>query len=168
MNDTMLEQFIDRNSVNKYLSTNRKFISGLWDFPQINNGIIFDNDTNQVVFSTGPIKYPALIVFDDKYRIEEIRFDFHDSRSLMRQLLSLRPDQMFIWIDSCFKMEWINKNKDRVDSCAAIGSLDSSNTSIFELAENRSFSQEQILSIFKNLESDSNLNSTKSRESRLK
>ena len=189
MNDTMLEQFVDRNSVNKYLATNRKFISSLWDFPQINDGIIFDNNINQVVFGTGPVKYPALILFDDNYLVKEIRFDFHDNRSLMRQLLSERPDQKFIWIDSCFKMEWINKNKDelknqfgirtiqeaisgerkdRANNCAAIGSLNSSNTSIFELDEKKSFSEGQILDIFKNLESDSHLNSTKSHESRLK
>ena len=167
-NDTILEQFVDRNSVNKYLAINRKFISSLWDFPQINDGIIFDNNINQVVFGTSPIKYPALILFDDNYLVKEIRFDFHDNRSLMRQLLSQRPDQKFIWIDSCFKMEWINKNKDLADSCAAIGSLNSSNTSMFELAEKKSFSEFQILDIFKNLESDSRLNSTKSHESRLK
>ena len=103
----------------------------------------------------------SLIILDENFRVEELRFDFFSADNLAKQIANLNIEQKFIWIDRCQKIIWLNNKillDPHTDSCLAIGSLDSSNISIFELAENKSFSRKQISSIFKNLERNNSLN----------
>jgi glycerophosphoryl diester phosphodiesterase len=160
MNDTLLERFTDTRSINNFLASNRKFILSLWDFPQINNSLTVDIAANQVLLDSEPIKYPALILLAGNSRVKEIRFDFNSPTKLNQQVAEQSPEQRFIWIDSCQKMAWLNNKPELAldsDSCVAIGSLDASNISIFELAESMSFSRKQISSIVEHLEGDSSL-----------
>ena len=157
--ETLLERFT-RDGLRNFLRSNRQFISSLWDFPQINNGLTVDVADKQVILDSDSIKYPMLMMLGNNSRVEEIRFDFYSLRTqtLSRQLAQRSPEQKFIWVDSCQKMAWLSNESApmlKSDSCVAIGSLDSSNISIFELSESMSFSRRQISDVIKNLKRES-------------
>jgi hypothetical protein len=157
---TLSERFTGVSSVNNFLSSNRQFISSLWNYPQINNSLTVKIAERQVLLDSDSIKYPVLIVLDDNSRVKQIQFDFYSKTPLSQQLAQQSPDRRFVWIDFCLKMAWLSSKSNLAldsDSCVAIGSLDSSNISIFELLENTSFSRKQISNIIKNLKRDSSL-----------
>ena len=149
-----LSERLNYNGVENFLRSNRRFISSLWDFPQINGGLTVDVAGKHVILDSDSIKYPTLIMLGNNLRVEEIRFygQTLKNNTLSRQIVQRSPEQKFIWVDSCQKMAWLNNENAptlKSDSCVAIGSLDSSNISTFELSESMSFSRRQISDIIK-------------------
>ena len=149
-----LSERLNYNGVEDFLRSNRRFISSLWDFPQINGGLTVDVSDKQVILESDSIKYPTLILLGDNLRVEEIRFYGHtlEKNTLSRQIAQRSAEQKFVWVDSCQKMAWLNNENAptlKSDSCVAIGSLDLPNIPIFELSESMSFSRRQISDIIK-------------------
>ena len=101
-------------------------------------------------------------------RVEEIRFNGGlEKNTLSRQIAQRSPEQKFIWVDSCQEMAWLNNENAPTlesDSCVAIGRLDLSNISIFELSESMSFSRRQISDIIKSRARESSIAAKRIRE----
>ena len=160
--DTLSER-LNYNGVENFLRSNRRFISSLWDFPQINGGLTVDVSGKQVILDSVPIKYPTLLMLGNNLRVEEIRFNGArglEKNTLSRQIAQRSPEQKFVWVDSCQKMAWLNNENAptlKSDSCVAIGSLDLPNIPIFELSESMSFSRRQISDIIKSRAHESSI-----------
>ena len=166
--ETLSERF-NYNGVEDFLRSKRQFISSLWDFPQINGGLTVDVSDKQIILDSDSIKYPTLILLGNNLRVEEIRFYGHtlEKNTLSRQIAQRSPEQKFVWVDSCQKMAWLNNENAPTlesDSCVAIGRLDLSNISIFELSESMSFSRRQISDIIKSRARESSIAAKRIRE----
>ena len=153
------------NSTDDYLKGHRDFLLSLWSFPQLDNGIMVDLKNKKLIFEDRYIRYPAILVMDEKFNITEIKFDFFSARSLKDHLMTLEMEQLFLWIDECSKTgaETISKyeNFNGSDYCMLWGSLGKAEFGLAYLNDGLKFSKFDISNFFEHGPAGKYLNNRK-------
>lgn len=92
------------DDIDEFLRSQRVYLSKLWDFPTLKNGMTFDMERQKIIFGDRSVGYPALITLRDS-DIDQITFDSPDLKNnLSQQVAMLDMQQEFIWVDSCAKV----------------------------------------------------------------
>jgi phosphoglycerol transferase len=88
-------------SIESIVESYKKDILLLWSFPQINNNFEVVLKNKVINFGSRQTKLPILILFNDEFDIEEMRFDFYFSNPLINEVKSIKASKNLIWIDQC-------------------------------------------------------------------
>jgi phosphoglycerol transferase len=95
---SLIESHLSMKSI---VESYKKDILSLWSFPQINNNFEVDLKSKVINFGSRQIKLPTLILINDEFDIEEMRFDFYFSNPLINEVRSIKKSKNLIWIDQC-------------------------------------------------------------------
>ena len=91
-----------RAPLDTFLSAQHPFLTSLWTFPEISDGITLDVRNGTLRLGDRSVGYPALIVLDTDLGVSEIQFDVFDQDDpLSQRIEELDYDQPFIWVDRC-------------------------------------------------------------------
>jgi len=85
-------------ALNDILIQSRTFLSTLWSYPQLDDGITAEIDKHELKMGDRIVRFPALFVLKDK-KVESIRFEFNTPTPLVKQVAKLNYNQPFIWVD---------------------------------------------------------------------
>lgn len=91
--------FAEFSDVNNYLMEHRRFLSGFWSWPSLEEGLLLTGD-NRMQLGEREIAYPALLELDHRLSLGQVRFA--DGENPLHQFVSqFEYDQNFVWVDSC-------------------------------------------------------------------
>ena len=109
--------------MNKIIEEVRPTVASLWSFPDISNGFKISLEEEKILFGTRSVRFPALLLIDNKNKTQEIIFDFYYAKSLDKRVMDIKNQQKFIWIDSCIKIKpFIKIDPFTTDSfCSLVG-----------------------------------------------
>ena len=91
--------------MNKIIEEVRPTVASLWSFPDISNGFKISLEEEKILFGPRSVRFPALLLIDNKNKTQEIIFDFYYAKSLDKRVMDIKNQQKFIWIDSCIKIK---------------------------------------------------------------
>lgn len=95
----------DIDNFDNTLRASSKFLSTLWNFPQLNEGLTIKNTENKIYLGNRSLKIPTLIrVSADQLKVTEVLFPFFSKLNLQDQISKQNPNQKFLWIDQCYKV----------------------------------------------------------------
>lgn len=116
---TLLEQKPDPRA---WLASNRAFISPLWGFPTIQNGLTVNLEKRQVDLNGRSLRYPALLIMDEKLNTEKIYFQHYSPKRVFEYLSDVNVSTRFLWIDSCDKKTLLQQEFDSTNGdCISYG-----------------------------------------------
>jgi hypothetical protein len=95
---SLIESHLSMESI---VESYKKDILSLWSFPQISNNFEVNLKSKVINFGSRQIKLPTLILINDEFDIEEMRFDFYFSNPLINEVRSIKKSKNLIWIDQC-------------------------------------------------------------------
>lgn len=124
---TIVESLPD---VNGFLASQSGYLSGLWEFPQLDQGVSIDPSLREARLGGSSIKLPAMLLVSPEAEVKEIRFEFHTpTKNLIDHLGELPPSQSVVWLDACPRIDIVDtKNRIAPGSaglCIAVGRMDS-------------------------------------------
>lgn len=121
---TIVETF---PKTNKFLMSQKKQLSGLWEFPQLGDGLSVDPQRRQISLGKDEIDLPALLELDDKMTVETIKFQFYSKKKLISYVAEMDISQPMIWIDDCSAISAIQPDKfeQKGGYCIAAGRIGS-------------------------------------------
>lgn len=108
---TLVERY--QSNAGGFLKAQNPYLSTLWQFPQIDQGLLADARRGKVRFGSREIKMPALFVLDNDARVENVLFDFSSSKTLKDYVVELHTEKPFIWLDDCKKLTVLNVSNAR-------------------------------------------------------
>lgn len=123
-------------SIEEIIEQNRKNILRLWSFPQIDETFQISHRNNHVIFNSRKIKLPVLILLDEFFQVDEMRFDFYYSNPLLNEVKSLNGSRNLLWIDKCtsiFDFKKLDLVFDDTQYCSYMHRNRDSNFSITDL-----------------------------------
>ncbi|MDO6746396.1 sulfatase-like hydrolase/transferase [Gilvimarinus sp. 1_MG-2023] len=137
--------------INTYLASQRKFLQGLWSFPDIGSGFVVSSEQSSVLIQDRNIDYPALINLDENLQIVNIEFEFDSKEKLIEQVQNKTFSDKFIWIDLCQNNSTITPQYVSAPSiyCIVFGSLGSENNQTFIINQKTPISFSELQEIFK-------------------
>ena len=91
--------------MNKIIEEVRPTVASLWSFPDISNGFKISLEEEKILFGPRSVRFPALLLIDNKNKTQEIIFDFYYAKSLDKRVMDIKNQQKFIWITSCIKIK---------------------------------------------------------------
>ena len=141
---TLVEKFDDPS---KFLRKSRTFLSSLWNFPELTDGLDVDLEQKRMRLGNSEFSFPALIAIDNKAKVKAIQFEFYSPKSLLEQVSEFPRNQKFIWIDDCSKTALFSQNTERIASgnlCLLIAALGAKSVFHMPLAKNISLSFDEI------------------------
>ncbi len=132
------------------ISQSRAFLSTLWSFPSLNNGLVADLENNRILLGERYAKWPVLFLLDEALEITEISFDLHSDVTLSERVARLGFDQRFVWVDSCDAITSFNQRPGTGtdEMCALFGTLGSVNLGSFAFAEDNRLDFPKIQEMF--------------------
>ncbi|WP_343078839.1 sulfatase-like hydrolase/transferase [Ostreiculturibacter nitratireducens] len=77
------------------------FVSSLWSFPGIAQGIGIDPAAEKAILGGRSVSLPALFLLDADLATTAVQFDFYEDRTLAESVAGLPFDRRFVWIDRC-------------------------------------------------------------------
>lgn len=146
--------------VSTMLSTHRGFVSSLWSFPQIKDGLIADFKKNKIHLGGRTLSYPAIIVLNEDLSVHEVRFEFYSPEKLTDQIKKLSFDQRFIWIDQCQKVSALSITHEQAaesDLCISMGAMGANNISVAALSAGTELPYKEIKQFFNTLNYDEDI-----------
>lgn len=120
---TLMEKI---KNVDNFLMKNKSYLSQLWGFPDLKEGIEVNESEDKIYLGNRSMKIPTLIqIGRNKQTIEKIFFPFHATKTLANQISNLKADQLFVWIDHCHNVNALVDIEPTEDSkrCLVAGSL---------------------------------------------
>lgn len=120
-----------------FLASQAAYLATLWEFPQLDQGVLVDAVQREARLGESVVKVPALFVLGDDLEVKEILFEFHTRTKLVDHLAGMSPSQSFMWIDSCARIDLVD-TQDQVSGagkglCLAAGRLGAKNLHAREL-----------------------------------
>jgi phosphoglycerol transferase len=140
----------------EFLSSQKGWLSGLWEFPSVTTGITFNADEQRLQMNKRHVQYPVIFLLNERLNVQELRFEFDNPTPLPQQLAGLDPDQRFIWVDRCNRVDWLATTSVTYDSqyCAVLGSLSHENNTLLQLQDNMTVTARQVYQSFHALSTD--------------
>lgn len=138
-----------KDDVYRYLASQRGFLSSLWNFPQLDDGLHILPDEAMVSLQERSLRLPVLLTLDEDLSVDQVRFEFDSRISLVRQLSQFDYDQRFIWVDGCDQvMGWADRSVSQVSDhdrwCVALGALGSAQWQVIPVQEPTSLSAQDL------------------------
>lgn len=119
---------IKRGEIYNYLKSLNNDLMTLWDFPQLDEGLrIIPGSAPFIEFGSRTIKFPALILVNNDFEVEQITFGDYSPRGLIDHVQDMDSNQLFIWIDLCRSVSNILPDSPHLLDraiCVAAGTLD--------------------------------------------
>jgi phosphoglycerol transferase len=110
------------NNFNKKLLSWRKSILKLWQFASLGEGYNINTTSKEVNIQKHTYKVPVLIKIEEDRSIIPL-FEFDSPEKLDEYLAKFEPEQKFIWIDSCSKINRVFDLNLTGKLCVSQGSL---------------------------------------------
>ncbi|NLD15356.1 MAG: sulfatase-like hydrolase/transferase [Gammaproteobacteria bacterium] len=89
---------------NRALEASRADLGMLWSYPGLGQGLVFDEQQQEVTLEQTTYKYPLLLLLDDDHTLRQTLFDFNAESGNASYLQNAEPDQAYIWVDRCHKL----------------------------------------------------------------
>ena len=147
-----------QGDIYEYLRSLSDDLISLWDFPQLNDGLLITPDPALTIkFGDRSIRFPALISINDDLQVQRVTFGDYSPHGLIDHVDELEADQPFIWIDSCRNVSTVLlDSEERLDRavCVAVGSLDAEKLYV-ETIETKApllWSKDKLTGLFSELE----------------
>jgi hypothetical protein len=135
------------NNFYGFLKSSRTFLKTFWGFPQITQGLEINLEQKKVQLEGQSVSYPALLVFDEKNNVQDIRFEFYSPTSLLDQIAKFSRVQKFLWIDECSKTRLFGHGVEKAifgDLCLLIASQGAKKVFHTPLVQNTFLSFDEI------------------------
>ena len=136
--------------VDQILRDDRPFLSSLWSYPQLDEGMVMDFAQNRLILGDRFVEFPVLFQLNEQHEIVSIAYEIDGEEPLESGMSYLSFDQRFVWIDHCRKTAIFDYGSfsDSGQYCALIGSLGSSDTGSIRLVEGHKIEFEDVQSYF--------------------
>jgi len=143
-------------SLDDLILENTGFLTSLWSYPQLNDGVIIDTVKTELQLGDRSVTFPVLFTLSEDMAVEVANFDFYDGYPLPEKAANLWFYQRFFWVDSCARIKTlaVATPEDAGQYCAAAGALGSENIKVMALAQNDEIAFSELAEIFESVVPD--------------
>lgn len=106
-----------------HLRADQPFLASLWNHPQLFEGIAVDTAARTLTLGDRTIRYPALLLLDERYRVADVHYPFYSHTGLNEYVADLDAGTRFVWVDHCRLLQPLTGGLLGGDTCMAAGSL---------------------------------------------
>ena len=150
-------------SLDDIILQNAGFMTSLWSYPQLNDGIIVDIENRELKLGDRTVSFPVLFTLHEDISVSEANFDFYYGYPLTEKAGNLWFDERFFWVDTCAKVKTIARLAPDAPGqyCAVAGMLGGKNLQVTQLAQADEISFADLVAHFSTLQPDTGVYDTR-------